>query len=113
MVEEVFRDVFAQEVEIHIGGRQIRVKEPAIIRLDGKDILFLYGDVGKHGVSDDKLFKELRGHQYQESMSETIKRVTPRAVKQTRFCVGKAKPSKRRARLIRGVRAIGSASPVS
>jgi len=54
-------------------------------------------------VSDAKLFKELRGHQYRESMTDTLKRVAPRPVKEIHFTIGDKKPSRRRPFLMRGI----------
>ena len=104
-VERVYRDVFEQEVELTIQGRAIRVREPAVIRMDGSDIVFLYGDVGQHELTDKKLFKEMAEHRFKESMSDTLQRVTPRTVTETRFEIGDKKPSRRKPFLMRGIAA--------
>jgi hypothetical protein len=103
-VDNVFRNVFEQEIVLTFQGRNpIILKEPDIIRETGEGIVFLYGDVGTKEVSDAKLFKELRGHQYRESMTDTLKRVAPRPVKEIHFTIGDKKPSRRRPFLMRGI----------
>ena len=102
-VDEVYRDVFAGELHITIAGTVYRFKEPEVIRENQKEFVFLYGDVGKREISDEKLFDAMRQHQYQESLDATIQKATHDRVYETRFKVGKCKPARRKPFLWRGI----------
>ena len=101
-VEEVYRDIFIGELRLRVRGRVYKFKEPTVIRSDGNGIMFVYGH-GGHGMSDEKLFNEMRSGQFRETMGETIKRIAPRRVRQLRFILGDKKPSRRKPLLMRGI----------
>lgn len=102
-VDEVYRDVFAGELHITIDGTVYRFKEPEVIRENQKEFVFLYGDVGKREVSDERLFDAMRQRQYQESLDATIQRTTHDKVHETRFKIGERKPARRKPFLWRGI----------
>jgi hypothetical protein len=105
-VEEVYRDIFIGELRLRVGGKVYRFKEPAVVRPEGNGIVFLYGDVGhKGGLSDEKLFSEMRSGQFRENVTDTLRRITPRRVKQFRFVLGNKKPCRRKPLLMRGITA--------
>ena len=106
-VEEVYRDIFIGELRLRVRSRVYKFKEPTFIRSDGNGIMFVYGH-GGHGMSDEKLFNEMRSGQFRETMGETIKRITPRRVRQLRFTLGDKKPSRRKPLLMKGISAVMS-----
>lgn len=104
-VEEVYRDIFTGEVRLTVRGRAFRFKEPVLVRENGHEVVFVYGDVGHQEVSDKKLFDEMRKEQFRETADETIRRLAPRRIKETHFAVGDRKPSRRKPFLMRGIMA--------
>lgn len=104
-VEEVYRDIFAGEVRLKVNGHEYRFKEPTTARIDGNDIVFVYGDAKQKDVSDKTLFREMRRGQFRETIADTISRITPRRVKVKRFEMGVKKPSRRKPFLMRGIAA--------
>jgi len=103
-VEEVYRDIFIGEVRLRVRGRVYKFKEPEVVRSDGTGIIFLYG-CGGHGMSDEKLFSEMKAGQFREAVGDTIRRIAPRRIKQLRFALGEKKPSRRKPLLMRGITA--------
>jgi hypothetical protein len=104
-VEEVYRDIFTGEVRLTVQGRQHRFKEPVLVRELERELVFVYGDVGKKEVSDEKLFYEMKKEQYHETATDTLRRLAPRRIKETRFSLGDKKPSRRKPFLMRGIQA--------
>ena len=101
-VEEVYRDIFIGEIRLRVRGRVYKFKEPTVAKSEGNGIMFQYGG-GGHGLSDEKLFNEMRTGQFRETMGETLSRVAPRRIKQFRFTLGEKKPSRRKPLLMRGI----------
>jgi len=100
VVTEVCRDIFSNEVLVTMDdSRTFRFKEPVAIVLrskgDRRELLFLSGGVGRRELSDDDLFDEMKKH-YRETMTETLKRVTPGETKETRFLLGEVAVKPRR-----------------
>ena len=103
-VEEVYRDIFIGEVRLTVRGRAYKFKEPTSVRADDGAIMFFYG-YGGHGLSDEKLFSEMRSGQFKETVGDTIRRVGPKKLRQIRFVLGGKKPSRRKPLLMRGITA--------
>ena len=95
-IEQVYRDIFAGEIQITVRGQTFRFKEPTTVRMDGNDVVFVYGDAKKQEVSDKTLFKELRRRQFKETVTDTISRITPCKVREKRFVLGIKKASRRK-----------------
>jgi hypothetical protein len=104
-VEEVYRDIFTGEIRIRIRGMVFRFKEPAIIRDNDNEVVFVYGDIGHQDVSDKKLFAEMRKEQFKEAASDTLHRLAPKLVREIRFQIGEKKPTRRKPFLMRGITA--------
>lgn len=95
-VEEVYRDIFSGEIRITVRGRTFRLKEPESFREDDHGIVCIYGDKSFRDVSDKKLFAAMRQEQFRETVSDTMRRMAPRRIKELRFTLGDKKPSRRR-----------------
>ena len=111
-VDEVYRDIFKEQLRLTIGGKVYRFKEPTAVSQKGKDIVFVYGDAKKQDLTDEKLFSEMRQQQFKETISDTISRITPRRFKMVRFVLGKKIPVRRRMSLMRGIQAEATTPPV-
>lgn len=67
--------------------------------------MFIYGDVTKKEVTDQKLFKEMKKEQFRETVGDTLNRLALRRIKEQRFSMGDRKPSRRKPFLMRGIEA--------
>jgi hypothetical protein len=89
LIENVCRDIFENIVELTVGGRVFKFKEPEIIAYaPGKQVvLFVYGNPkDEPDLSDKALFKEARASHYKgETLNEIISRTTPGKIKVVRF----------------------------
>lgn len=110
-VDEVYRDIFTSEVQLRVRSHTYRFKEPVAIRETDQEVVFLYGDVGRgqQDVSDKKLFKAMRQEQFRETVSDTMRRLNPKRIKEIHFMVGAKRPARRRPFLMRGIQADVSA----
>jgi len=104
-VDEVYRDIFTGEVRLTIRGHAYRFKEPGVVRDSDKEVVFIYGDVTKKEVTDQKLFKEMKKEQFRETVGDTLNRLALRRIKEQRFSMGDRKPSRRKPFLMRGIEA--------
>ena len=91
-VKSVRRNIFTNEVEIHVDSRVFRFKEPQAIVMNGKggieELLFLYGLNDKE-PTDAALFKETRSRHYKgETIHDAMDRLAPSSRKQVRFQLG-------------------------
>jgi hypothetical protein len=91
-VKSVRRNIFSNEVEIHVDSRVFKFKEPHAILMSGKagteEIVFLYG-LNNAEPTDAALFKEARSHNYKgETIHDAMDRLAPSSRKQVRFQLG-------------------------
>lgn len=86
-VKEVYRDVLNGDLRIKVGDKQFRFKEPNLIRVTSKEIVFFYGDVGASSVTDKELFDEMRKEQFHETIEDTVIRLDPEEVRKIVFNV--------------------------
>jgi uncharacterized protein (DUF1810 family) len=90
IVQRVCRDIFDNMIEISVGGRMFRFKEPDVIAYapGNKDvILFVYGKVSDESdMSDNALFAEVRASFFKgENINDVISRTTPNRTKIQKF----------------------------
>lgn len=90
IVQRICRDIFENMIEISVGGRMFRFKEPDVIAYapDNKDvILFVYGKVSDESdMSDNALFAEVRASFFKgENINDVISRTTPNRTKIQKF----------------------------
>jgi hypothetical protein len=105
-VDEVYRDIFASEVRLMIGGRMYRFKEPGVVRANEKMIVFLYGDIRQREVTDEKIFDELRKEQFRETVADTMHRLAPTRLVEIRFILGTKRQARKKPFLMRGIQAL-------
>lgn len=104
-VDDVYRDIFGEELRLTIRGRVFRFKEPAQIKETSHEFVFIYGDSSRPAkdVSDRRFFNEMRKSSYKEDLSGTVARLTTRRTKECRFVLGERKPARRKPFLMRGI----------
>jgi hypothetical protein len=85
-VKRVYRDIMSGVVRVTVGGREVVLDEPSMIRMDGEDMIFSYGRTGLTEDSDNALWAEVRtGANTGESVDDVIKRTAPTIRRETRF----------------------------
>lgn len=102
-VEEVYRDIFGGEVRLKIRGRTFAFKEPVLIKCNTKEMVFLYGDIGRKELTDEQVFDEMRKEQFRETVSDTMHRLDPKKVYSIRFVLGEKKTLRRKPSVMRGI----------
>jgi hypothetical protein len=102
-VEEVYRDIFSEEIRLTINGEHYKFKEPNSIKINEKEAIFCYGE--KHGkeMSDDKVFDELKKEQYRETLHDTMKRIAPKRSREVRLVLGEKKVVRKKHSLMKGI----------
>jgi hypothetical protein len=84
--QRVCRDVFDNVVEMTVGGRSFRFKEPTIMAMDGNAVVFVYGDSKRQNQSDKALFTEMKHSVFHnETVNDVITRTAPIRHKIMRF----------------------------
>jgi hypothetical protein len=96
LVDEVYRDIFTNEVRLTINGEHIRFKEPDQIRFLDREVIFVYGNANKREVTDKTLFKEMRKDQFRDTVDGTMKRLNSKRCMEIRFILGVKKVSRRK-----------------
>jgi len=94
-VDKVFRDIFDNVVVITVDGVSRKFKEPDAIVRQGKDVLFVYGDISVQD-EDEELFSALRDSY--ENIYDVIERTTPRPRKTLLFVVTDSTTKRRKLR---------------
>jgi hypothetical protein len=84
-VKKVYRDVMSGTVTVTVGGREVVFEEPSAIKLEGTDVVFIYGRVGLTGESDNAMWDEVKMSSSGESLDDVLRRTAPIIQRETRF----------------------------
>ena len=89
VVEQVYRNIFENVVELTMSGRIFQFGEPAIIIKDRDNILFVYGDISSSDLTDDELFEEMAASaQRGETLQDVLNRTQPDIIRVVSFALG-------------------------